>query len=121
MDREKFEILVDEALSRIPKKFIRYLQNLAVIIEDKPTRETFAKSGASPYGSILGLYHGVPFKHRGPYYGNLPPDVIVIYQLPIEKICRTDEEVKAKVREVVLHEVGHYFGLSEKELRKIED
>jgi len=121
MEREKFEILVQEAISHIPKKFTRYLQNLAVIIDDKPTRETLARSGASPYSSILGLYHGVPFKHRGPYYGNLPPDVIIIYQQPIEKICRTDEEVKTKVKEVVLHEVGHYFGLSERELRNIED
>ena len=69
---------------------------------------------------ILGHYHGVPFKHRGPFYGNIPPDVIVIYQKPIESICSTEEEIKKKVREVVFHEIGHYFGLSEKELREIE-
>lgn len=121
MDREKFEALVEEALARIPKKFGKYLSNIAVIVEDQPSRSVFARSGASPYSSLLGLYHGVPFKHRGPYYGNLPPDVIVIYQKPIEKICRTDEEIRDKVKEVVLHEVGHYFGLSERELREIED
>jgi predicted Zn-dependent protease with MMP-like domain len=62
----------------------------------------------------------VPFKHRGPYNGNQPPDVIVIYQKPIESICSSEAEVKDKVREVVLHEVGHYFGLSDRELREIE-
>jgi predicted Zn-dependent protease with MMP-like domain len=121
MEREKFEALVEEALAGIPKKFKKFLDNIAVIVEDKPSRGALARAGASPYSSLLGLYHGVPFKHRGPYYGNLPPDVIVIYQQTIEGICRTDEEIRAKVKEVVLHEVGHYFGLSERELREIED
>ncbi len=121
MEREKFEALVEEALAKIPKKFAKHLRNLAVIVEDKASRGTLSRAGASPYGSLLGLYHGVPFKHRGPYYGNLPPDVIVIYQQPIERVCRSDDEIRAKVREVVLHEVGHYFGLSERELREIED
>ncbi len=121
MEREKFEALVEEALAKIPKDFKKYLDNIAVIVEDKPSRGALTRSGASPYGSLLGLYHGVPFKHRGPYYGNLPPDVIVIYQQTIERICRTDEEIRAKIKEVVLHEVGHYFGLSERELRDIED
>ena len=59
-------------------------------------------------------------RSRGPNYGNIPPDVIVIYQEPIESICRTDDEVRDEVRETVLHEVGHYFGLDERTLRDIE-
>lgn len=120
MEREKFEELVEEALAEIPGKFKKFIQNLAVIIEEKPSRETYGKTGASPFSTILGHYHGVPFKHRGPFYGNLPPDVIVIYQKSIESVCSTEEEIKKKVREVVFHEIGHYFGLSEKELREIE-
>lgn len=121
MEREKFGALVEEALEGIPKKFKKYIKNLSVIIEDYPSREEREKAGASPFSTLLGLYHGVPFKHRGPFYGNLPPDVIVIYQRPIEQLCRSEEDVKRKVREVVLHEVGHYFGLSEKDLRDIEE
>jgi len=120
MDREQFEKLVEEALSSLPRKFRKYLQNLTVMVEDSPPRG-WPSSGRPALGTLLGLYHGVPFQHRGPYYGNVPPDVIVIYQKPIESICATDELVKDKVREVVLHEVGHYFGLSEEELRDIED
>jgi len=120
MEREKFEKLAEEALAQIPKKFKKLISNLAVIVEEKPSREIFEKTGSTPLSSILGHYHGVPFKHRGPFYGNIPPDVIVIYQKPIENICSTEEEIKKKVREVVFHEIGHYFGLSEKELRKIE-
>jgi predicted Zn-dependent protease with MMP-like domain len=70
---------------------------------------------------LLGLYHGVPLKDRGSYYGNLPPDVIVIYQEPIEQLSASAPEIKERIREVVLHEVGHYFGLSEKDLRDIEE
>ncbi len=120
MEREKFEKLAEEALAQIPKKFKKLISNLAVIVEEKASREIFEKTGTTPLSSILGHYHGVPFKHRGPFYGNIPPDVIVIYQKPIESICSTEEEIKKKVREVVFHEIGHYFGLSEKELREIE-
>jgi predicted Zn-dependent protease with MMP-like domain len=120
MEREKFEKLAEEALAQIPRKFKKLISNLAVLVEEKASREIFEKTGATPLSSILGHYHGVPFKHRGPFYGNIPPDVIVIYQKPIESICSTEEEIKKKVREVVFHEIGHYFGLSEKELREIE-
>jgi len=120
MEREKFEDLVEEAMASLPQKFKKLLQNMAIIIEEAPSPEVYHKTGASPAGSILGLYHGVPFKHRGPYYGNLPPDVIVIYQKSIESLCSSEEEIRAKVREVVLHEIGHYFGLSDRELRDIE-
>jgi predicted Zn-dependent protease with MMP-like domain len=121
MEKKKFEELVEEALEKIPRKFKKYLENLAVIVEERPSREIFERSGGPTLSTILGHYHGVPFKHRGPYYGNVPPDVIVIYQEPIENICSTEEEIKKRVREVVLHEIGHYFGLSEKELRDIEE
>ncbi len=120
MEREKFEKLAEEALAQIPKKFKKLISNLVVLVEEKASREIFEKTGSTPLSSILGHYHGVPFKHRGPFYGNIPPDVIVIYQKPIESICSTEEEIKKKVREVVFHEIGHYFGLSEKELREIE-
>ncbi len=119
MDRFQFEKLVEEALAGLPRKFRRYLKNLTVIVEDLPPRGS--PLGRRRLGTLLGLYHGVPFQHRGPYYGNVPPDVIVIYQKPIEEICASDEEVREKVQDVVLHEVGHYFGLSEEELREIED
>jgi predicted Zn-dependent protease with MMP-like domain len=107
MDRKRFEKLVEEALSDIPPSFRDLLDNIAVIVEAKPPRGK----------NLLGLYHGVPLRYRGSSYGNVPPDVIIIYQEPIESQCRTDEEVRDQVRETVLHEVGHYFGLDERRLR----
>ena len=121
MERERFEKYVEEVLSKIPKKFKRHIQNIAVIIEDKPPEETSRDRGSSTSPTTLGFYHGVPFKHRGPFYGNMPPDIIVIYKEPIERLSHSEEDLKEKIREVILHEVGHYFGLSEKELRDIEE
>lgn len=110
MDRDKFEELVARALDDIPRAFKDLLRNVAVIVEARPPRGR----------RILGLYQGVPFPYRGPDYGNVAPDVIVIYQEPIERICATEDEIVDEVRLTVLHEVGHYFGLGEKELRNIE-
>ena len=110
-DRQEFERLVEEALAGIPARFKKLIENLTVMVEDEPP----------PGRPLLGLYHGVPFTRRGPAsYGNTSPDVIVIYQRPIEELCRTQEEIRDKVLEVVLHEVGHYFGLEEEDLREIE-
>jgi predicted Zn-dependent protease with MMP-like domain len=118
MDRAKFESLVAEALASLPRKFRERIENLAVMVEERPPHRRSSRGSAS---TLLGLYHGVPLKDRGSYYGNIPPDVIVIYQEPIERISSSEDEIKERVREVVFHEVGHYFGLSEKELRDIED
>ncbi len=110
MRRERFEQLVEEAVLSLPRRFKKQFDNITIMVDDRHPD--------SPY--ILGIYHGVPLQHRGPYYGNVPPDVITIYQKPIESICRTEEEIRLKVKEVVHHEVGHYFGFSEIQLRDIE-
>jgi len=121
MEKKNFEKLVEEALLEIHKKFKKHLKNIAVIVEDYPPQEVYKRLSVDRRNLILGLYHGVPLKNRGPYYGNIPPDVISIYQKPIESVCSTEEEIKKKVREVVRHEMGHYFGKSDKELKEIEN
>jgi len=121
MKREKFEFLVEEALADIPAKFKQLLNNITIQVEDFPSLEVLHSLGKSPGSVILGIYHGVPFPHRGPYYGNLPPDIIVIYQKPIERICYSDEDIKETIRKVVRHEIGHYFGFDDKQLRELED
>jgi len=117
MDRAKFDDLVTEAISSLPRGFRKRIENLVIMVEGWPPQR---RSSGAQSGLLLGLYHGVPLKDRGSYYGNVPPDVIVIYQEPIERISASEDEIKERIREVVLHEVGHHFGLSEKELRAIE-
>ena len=120
MDREPFEKLVEEAMASLPKKFRDLMHNVAVIVEDYPPLSTRRRFGAIDKNDILGLYHGVPFQHRGPNYGNLPPDVISIFQKPIEHICADEAEIRAQVQDTVIHEVAHYFGFNDAELREIE-
>lgn len=120
MDRQTFERLVEEAMVSLPARFKKLIQNVAILVEDYPSLDVRRRMGAPSRDSILGLYHGTPFQHRGPYYGNQAPDVILIYQKPIEAIAATDDEIREEVRAVVIHEVGHYFGFSDTELREIE-
>jgi predicted Zn-dependent protease with MMP-like domain len=120
MRREAFEQLVEEALEQIPEEFTALFDNITVQVQDRAPQDVHKQTGTSPHSLILGIYHGVPLKHRGPFYGNTPPDVITIYQKSIEDICISDEDIKNKIKEVVLHEVGHYFGLKEKDLKDIE-
>ncbi len=110
LSRERFQELVERALKNIPRRFAQQIKNVAVLVEDYPP----------PGQNLLGLYHGVPLKHRGSYYGNVPPDVIVLYRVPIESLCENEDQVQERIEEVLLHEIGHYFGLDERTLREIE-
>jgi len=121
MDPKRFHQLILRALRDLPTEFRRKMENVEILVEEWPSGEGRRKRGGRrESGSLLGLYHGYPLKERGSWYGNVLPDQITIYQGPIERICRNEKEIEERVREVVLHEVGHYFGLEEEELRVIE-
>jgi predicted Zn-dependent protease with MMP-like domain len=121
MDNQEFERLVTEALASVPEWFLEKLENIEVIIEEAPSRDTLSRMGVGRGGLLLGLYEGVPLDRRGFYYGNVLPDRIVLYRRPILGIGGGPDEIAARVREVVIHEIGHYFGLSDEELRRLED
>lgn len=112
MDHQHFEDLVEQALGQLPPEFRDKLTNIAIIVEDLPPH------ASSPGTLLLGLYHGVPRTERSTFFST-PPDRIYLYQKNIEAICRNDEEVRRQVRATLLHEVGHYFGMSEDELRNV--
>jgi predicted Zn-dependent protease with MMP-like domain len=117
---EEFEELVTEAISSLPKKFKEKMENIVVVVEGLPSQELLKEMKIkSPYG-LLGLYRGIPYPRRGIWYRNVMPDKIIIFKKPIEVRCRNKEEIKESVRRVVVHEIGHYFGLGEADLRKIE-
>ena len=120
LSRDEFEKLVSKALGELPKRFRDRLENIVVVVEEAPSQEIIRQLGLkSPFG-LLGLYQGVPLKHRGVHYGNILPDQIVIYQRPIEALVQTRGELLIRIRRTVMHEIGHYFGLAESELREIE-
>jgi predicted Zn-dependent protease with MMP-like domain len=122
MTRSRFEQLVTEAMTLIPKRFRREMRNLAVIVDDDPHPSLLDDMGIEPPDTLFGLYQGTPLPERSAGHGNSLPDVITLYQLPIEEECDGDEdEVRAVIGETLIHEVGHYFGLSEEEIEAIEE
>jgi predicted Zn-dependent protease with MMP-like domain len=120
MTRAQFERLVAEAVSLIPRRFRREMKNLALVVEEEPTAELLAEMEIEPPGSLYGLYHGTPLPERSWGFGNALPDRITIFQRPIEEDCADDDEIRAVIGETLIHEVGHYFGLSEEEIEAIE-
>jgi len=120
VSEEEFEGLVAEAINSLPENFKEKMENIAIAIEDLPSQELLIEMKIkSPYG-LLGLYRGVPYPRRGIWYRNVLPDKIIIFKKSIEVRCRNREDIKESVRRVVIHEIGHYFGLNEADLRKIE-
>ncbi len=120
LTRKEFEELVVLALRRLPKFFKKKMKNMDVVVEDRASRDLLSEMGLRSPFELLGLYQGVPLDRRGFYYGNVLPDKITLFQSPIESMCQTKEEIEEKVKEVVIHEVGHYFGLDDERLRELE-
>ena len=116
--RRLFEELVREAMDSLPEEMKAQLENIAVLVEDEPPEDLEEEMGEG--GELLGLYQGVSKKERGFWYGNVLPDCIVIYQKPLERMSANREELRENVRQTVIHEVGHYFGLDEEELQRLE-
>ena len=121
MTRERFQQLVLEAVTLIPKRFRREMRNLALVVEDEPAAELLEEMEIEPPDSLYGLYQGTPLPERTWDYGNNLPDRITLYQRPIEEDCEDEDEIRAVIGETLIHEVGHYFGMSEDEIEEIEE
>jgi predicted Zn-dependent protease with MMP-like domain len=104
-----FDSLVARALRRIPPRFRRRLDNVVVIVEQEPPRP-----------GLLGLYHGRPLTHRSASDGFHLPDQITIYQGPHERMARSEEHLEQIVADTVWHEIAHYFGMDEAQVRRAE-
>ncbi len=109
-----------EALQALPQEFQERLDNIEVVVEDKPTVEKLAEAGLESGDSLLGLYEGVPLTERDTDYGLVLPDKISIFQKLIEDACWSDEEIKSEVQRVVQHEIAHHFGLDDERLDELD-
>ncbi|HLC40013.1 MAG TPA: metallopeptidase family protein [Methylomirabilota bacterium] len=117
----EFEQLVSDALRGLPRRFRKKLENIAVVVEEWPDRETLEEMEIEPPDTLYGLYRGVDLTRRDSSYGQVLPDTITIYRGPIEEDCETLEEMASLIRDVVMHEVGHYFGLDDARLEELEN
>ena len=121
MTRAAFERLVGEALASIPRRFRDALANLAIVVEGEPSPDLLEEMEIEPPDTLLGLYQGTPLTERHWDYGNALPDRILLFQGPLERDADNEGDLVVAIGETLIHEIGHYFGLSEDEIQEIEE
>jgi predicted Zn-dependent protease with MMP-like domain len=120
MTAQEFERLVDEAVASIPAEFRREMRNLALVIEDEPSPALLAEMEIEPPDTLYGLYQGTPLTEREWSHDSVLPDRITLYRRTIEEDGPDPDDIRAAIAETLIHEIGHYFGLSEEEIEEIE-
>nr|MDQ3070858.1 metallopeptidase family protein [Acidobacteriota bacterium] len=121
MTRASFEAHVKDAVATIPARFRRAVDNLAIVIEDEPSAALLAEMDITAPDSLFGLYQGTPLTERTWGHGNTLPDRITLFQGPIEDASDDEDDLIVCIGETLIHELGHYFGLSEEEIEAIEE
>ena len=140
MKRERFHRLVEEALAALPAKFRARIQNVAIVVKDSPPEQASRRgltqkpprsqaSAEKPPGSdasekkgeglLMGEFIGTPATEKSVWDTAAGPDRIVLYRKNIEAVCQTEDEIREEVRLTVLHELGHYFGMTEDQLEDV--
>jgi predicted Zn-dependent protease with MMP-like domain len=119
--RSEFERSVADALSSIPRRFRNAMANIAIVVEDEPPRSLLREMDIEPPDTLFGLYQGIPLPERSWAHGNVLPDRILLFQGPHEREALDDDDLVASIAETLIHEIGHYFGLSEDEIEAIEE
>jgi predicted Zn-dependent protease with MMP-like domain len=121
VSRAEFERFVADALVSIPQRFREAMRNIAIVVEDEPSADLLEDMEIEPPDTLLGLYQGTPLTERTWGYGNTLPDRILIFQGPHERESDDEDDLVTAIGETLIHEIGHYFGLSEEEIEEIEE
>jgi predicted Zn-dependent protease with MMP-like domain len=121
LEREKFDLLVADALRTIPRRFKKAMANIAIVVESEPPPELLHEMDIEPPDTLLGLYQGTPLTERRWDYGNALPDRILLFQGPHERDAEDEDDLVVSIGETLIHEIGHYFGLSEEAIEEIEE
>ena len=119
MKREHFVKVVEEVLDSIPQEFRSRIRNVAVLVEDMPPNQPSSSRSGHQRRLLLGLFHGVPTTRKSTFDLPTGPDHIVLYQKNIEAVCSSEAEVREQIRLTVIHELGHYFGMDENQLKDV--
>jgi predicted Zn-dependent protease with MMP-like domain len=119
VSKAHFGELVEKALDELPEEFAKFLEEVPIEVRDRPSEAELARARVGRGGLLLGLYVGRPRTVRNVEDSGMMPDVIFIFQEPIQIVCNSEEELVRQVRTTVLHEIGHHFGLSEEDLDRL--
>jgi len=118
MKHEHFAKVVEEALDSLPAEFRSRIRNVAVLVEDMPPNQPSPQPGQQRR-LLLGLFHGVPTTKKSVFDLPAGPDHIVLYRNNIEAVCSSEAEVREQIRLTLIHELGHYFGMDENQLKDV--
>jgi len=118
MKREEFTNVAEEVLDSLPEEFRSRIQNVAILVEDFPPNESPPRLGQQRR-LLLGIFHGVPATKKSVFDLSVGPAHIVLYQKNIEAVCSSEAEVRHQIRQTLIHELGHYFGMTEEQLRDV--
>lgn len=119
ISREEFEQLVVDALATLPAEILQRMENVAITVQEWPTRLQLRSGRVPPGSTLFGLYEGVPLTARTSHYGMVTPDRITIFRGPLLAYCRTPEAIAEQVRKTVVHEIAHHFGMDEEQIRRL--
>lgn len=119
VSKHRFGELVEQAIAELPPQFAAFLDEVPIEVRDRPTPAQLRTLGIGPRGLLLGLYQGRPRTERSVEDSGRLPDVIYIFQESIEAVCNTEAQLVEQVRKTVLHEIGHHFGMSERDLEEL--
>jgi predicted Zn-dependent protease with MMP-like domain len=119
MTVEEFEHIVQEEFDDLPERFRENMENVSIVVDEVPTPDQVRRAGVRRGGMLLGLYEGVPLTRRDTGYGVYPvvPDRITLFKHSIEVVSRSRDDILRKIREVLIHEIAHYYGMGEEEIR----
>jgi predicted Zn-dependent protease with MMP-like domain len=121
MTRDAFERAVSGALATIPRRFRDAMTNIAIVVEEEPSPDLLEEMEIEPPDTLFGLYQGIPLTERRWDYGNSLPDRILIFQGPHEREAEDEDDLIISIGETLIHEIGHYFGMSEEAIEEIEE
>ena len=119
MSQIDFYDVIQQALDELPGELRRSITNVAIVVEERADDETLDFAGVDDPLDLLGFYHGIPLTERTHNYGLVPPDKISIYRQSILYACKTDDQVRASIKQTVRHELAHYFGLDDDRLEEL--
>ncbi len=116
VSQKEFDKIVNRSIARIPREFKEYLENILIAVQKRPSRSLCKEMGLLPHETLLGIYRGVSLEKRSVTTPPLYPDTIFLFQEPLEEISDTIEEMERQIEKTVVHEIAHYFGISEERL-----
>ncbi|MBP7528310.1 MAG: metallopeptidase family protein [Syntrophorhabdaceae bacterium] len=119
LSEEEFDRIVAHAVDRIPPEIRQHLENIVITVKKRPSRQMMREMGMHPDDYPLGLFQGVPLIERLATIPPLYPDMIYLFQEPLEEMCDTREELEEEIEVTVVHEVAHYIGMTEERLAEL--